>query len=213
MAQFRQGYSQTNVDGQQLTINYHSQTDTEQPGFSRDAIAEFEVVANRFDATQGRSSGHGGQRHHEIGDEQLCRVGRRLLPRRQVQRRRLHLSTACSPIRTSRSARRSADRSEGSHSLLRRLRIRAGTEDLRLQQPVSGVQHRPGIPDADCTRPWDASTISSRRRRGCRRASRFSRTSSMRAAAPHPTRRPVARGSASARSTTLRLRRCSAAVR
>jgi hypothetical protein len=57
MAQFRQGYSQTNVDGQQLTINYHSQTDTEQPGFSRDAIAEFEVIANRFDATQGRSSG------------------------------------------------------------------------------------------------------------------------------------------------------------
>ena len=57
MAQFRQGYSQTNVDGQQLTVNYHSQTDTEQPGFNRDAIAEFEVIANRFDATQGRSSG------------------------------------------------------------------------------------------------------------------------------------------------------------
>ncbi|OFW01278.1 MAG: hypothetical protein A3I61_15380 [Acidobacteria bacterium RIFCSPLOWO2_02_FULL_68_18] len=57
LAQFRQGYSQTNVDGQQLTVNYHSQTDTEQPGFSRDAIAEFEVVANRFDATQGRSQG------------------------------------------------------------------------------------------------------------------------------------------------------------
>jgi len=48
MAQFRQGYSQTNVDGQQITINYHSQTDSEQPGFSRDAIAEFEVVANLF---------------------------------------------------------------------------------------------------------------------------------------------------------------------
>jgi hypothetical protein len=57
MAQFRQGYSQTNVDGQQLTVNYHSQTDTEQPGFNRDAIAEFEVIANRFDATQGRSQG------------------------------------------------------------------------------------------------------------------------------------------------------------
>src|SRR5262245_33884263 len=57
MAQFRQGYSQTNVDGQQMTINYHSQTDSEQPGFSRDAIAEFEVIANRFDATQGRSQG------------------------------------------------------------------------------------------------------------------------------------------------------------
>src|SRR2546427_10671806 len=57
MAQFRQGYAQTNVDGQQVTINYHSQTDSEQPGFSHDAIAEFEVVANRFDATQGRSQG------------------------------------------------------------------------------------------------------------------------------------------------------------
>jgi outer membrane receptor protein involved in Fe transport len=57
MAQFRQGYSQTNVDGQQITINYHSQTDSEQPAFSKDAIAEFEVVANRFDATQGRSQG------------------------------------------------------------------------------------------------------------------------------------------------------------
>jgi hypothetical protein len=57
MAQFRQGYSQTNVDGQQLTINYHSQTDSEQPGFNRDSIAEFEVIANRFDATQGRSQG------------------------------------------------------------------------------------------------------------------------------------------------------------
>ena len=57
MVQFRQGYSQTNVDGQQITVNYHSQTDTEQPGFSREAIAEFEVVANRFDATMGRSSG------------------------------------------------------------------------------------------------------------------------------------------------------------
>ena len=57
LVQFRQGYSQTNVDGQQITTNYHSQTDAEQVGFSRDAIAEFEVVANRFDATQGRSSG------------------------------------------------------------------------------------------------------------------------------------------------------------
>jgi hypothetical protein len=57
MAQFRQGYAQTNVDGQQITINYHSQTDSEQPSFSKDAIAEFEVVANRFDATQGRSQG------------------------------------------------------------------------------------------------------------------------------------------------------------
>jgi len=55
--QNRQGYSQTNVDGQQVTVNYHSGGDDEQPGYSRDAIAEFEVISNRFDATQGRSSG------------------------------------------------------------------------------------------------------------------------------------------------------------
>ena len=55
--QNRQGYSQTNVDGQQVTTIYHSGGDNEQPNWSRDAIGEFQVVANRFDATQGRSSG------------------------------------------------------------------------------------------------------------------------------------------------------------
>src|SRR6267142_548686 len=53
----RQGYAQTKVDGQEVTTIYHSAPDAEQPGFSRDAIAEFEVIANRFDATQGRSAG------------------------------------------------------------------------------------------------------------------------------------------------------------
>src|SRR5882672_8360186 len=53
----RQGYASTKVDGQEVTIIYHSATDAEQPGFNRDAIAEFEVIANRFDATQGRSAG------------------------------------------------------------------------------------------------------------------------------------------------------------
>jgi hypothetical protein len=57
LAQLRQGYAQTNVDGQQVTSNWHSATDAQQPAFNRDAIAEFEAIANRFDATQGRSSG------------------------------------------------------------------------------------------------------------------------------------------------------------
>jgi hypothetical protein len=57
LVQLRQGYAQTNVDGQQVTSNWHSNTDAQQPSFNRDAIAEFEVVANRFDATQGRSQG------------------------------------------------------------------------------------------------------------------------------------------------------------
>ncbi len=54
--QLRQGYSQINIDGQQVTNNYIGLGD-DQPRFSRDSIAEFELLTNRFDATQGRSAG------------------------------------------------------------------------------------------------------------------------------------------------------------
>ena len=53
----RQGYAQINMDGQQVTTNYHSTTDSEQPKYSRDGIGEFEIITNRFDATHGRSAG------------------------------------------------------------------------------------------------------------------------------------------------------------
>jgi hypothetical protein len=51
-----QGLYQLNVDGQQVTqllggVGFGN------PKFSRDAIAEFQFVTNRFDATQGRSAG------------------------------------------------------------------------------------------------------------------------------------------------------------
>jgi Carboxypeptidase regulatory-like domain len=48
---------QINVDGQQVTQNIASGGGVGNPMFSRDAIAEFQLIANRFDATQGRSSG------------------------------------------------------------------------------------------------------------------------------------------------------------
>ena len=57
LVQNRQGYAQTKVDGQEVGTLYHSAPDAEQPGFNKDAIAEFEVIANRFDATQGHSAG------------------------------------------------------------------------------------------------------------------------------------------------------------
>ncbi|MBI3047706.1 MAG: TonB-dependent receptor [Acidobacteria bacterium] len=57
LVQLRQGYAQTTLDGQDVTSTWHSNTDAQQPSFNRDAIAEFEVIANRFDATQGRSQG------------------------------------------------------------------------------------------------------------------------------------------------------------
>jgi len=45
---------QLNMDGQQVTSNLGPGG---QPRYSRDAIAEFQFISNRFDATQGRSSG------------------------------------------------------------------------------------------------------------------------------------------------------------
>ena len=50
------GTYQVNVDGQQITYEGGGLGNV-QARFSRDAIAEFEFISNRFDATQGRSSG------------------------------------------------------------------------------------------------------------------------------------------------------------
>jgi hypothetical protein len=50
------GIYQLNLDGQQVTQTM-AQSGFGQPQFSRDAIAEFQYVSSRFDATQGRSSG------------------------------------------------------------------------------------------------------------------------------------------------------------
>ena len=50
------GNYQINMDGQQITQTVAG-SGFGNPRFSRDAIAEFEFVSNRFDATQGRSSG------------------------------------------------------------------------------------------------------------------------------------------------------------
>jgi Carboxypeptidase regulatory-like domain/TonB dependent receptor-like, beta-barrel len=50
------GAFQLNLDGQQVT-SIISNSSFGNPRFSRDAIAEFQFVSNRFDATQGRSMG------------------------------------------------------------------------------------------------------------------------------------------------------------
>ena len=47
---------QLNLDGQQITQKVASST-FGQPKFSREAIAEFQIVTNLFDITQGRSTG------------------------------------------------------------------------------------------------------------------------------------------------------------
>src|SRR5687768_3085238 len=53
--QDRQGYFQINVDVQQVTFMVCCAQN--QPRYSRDSIAEFELTTNRFDATKGRTQG------------------------------------------------------------------------------------------------------------------------------------------------------------
>jgi len=139
MVQFRQGYSQTNVDGQQMTVNYHSQTDSEQPGFSRDAIAEFEVVANRFDATMALLR-HDRERHHQVRDEQLRRHGWGLLPGRQVQRKRLYREAGSPVLESTGEWDPRRPDPAGPDPFLRQLRIRAPANDLFLLEPVPELQ-------------------------------------------------------------------------
>ena len=55
-AQGLAGSFQINVDGQQVSQIIALSGSGGEPKYSRDAIAEFEFVANRFDATQGRST-------------------------------------------------------------------------------------------------------------------------------------------------------------
>jgi len=48
---------QLNVDGQEITQAIDGSGGANNPKYSKDAIAEFEFLSSRFDATQGRSSG------------------------------------------------------------------------------------------------------------------------------------------------------------
>ena len=64
---------QINLDGQQVTRDIGTGT---QPKYSQDMIAEFQYIANRFDATMGRSSGVQVNIVTKSGTNQLSSVGR-----------------------------------------------------------------------------------------------------------------------------------------
>ena len=106
----RQGYSQINIDGQQVTNNYIGIGD-DQPRFSRDSIAEFEVITNRFDATQGRSAGMIANAITKSGTNNYSGGIGGYFRDDEAQRRRQGSERRAAVLRTSRSARRSADRS------------------------------------------------------------------------------------------------------
>ena len=79
---------QLNMDGQEVSVAQGGNRG--QPRFSRDAIAEFQFLASRFDATQGRSTGLQVNAITKSGSNVASRFVFRLLPRRCVQRCRLH---------------------------------------------------------------------------------------------------------------------------
>ncbi len=68
---------QLNVDGQQVSTDIGTGN---QARYSQDSIAEFQFISNRFDATQGRSSGVQVNVDHQVGDEQRLGPHPRQLP-------------------------------------------------------------------------------------------------------------------------------------
>jgi hypothetical protein len=86
--QDRQGFFQTNVDGQSVTLTVCCAQN--QPRYSRDSIAEFQLTTNRFDATQGRTMGMMVNAITKSGTNTVRGHVRRLLPPRQLERRGLH---------------------------------------------------------------------------------------------------------------------------
>ena len=76
---------QLNVDGLQVTSNLGTGN---QSRYSNDAIAEFQFISNRFDATQGRSSGVQVNAITKSGTNTLSGIARRQLPRQRLERGR-----------------------------------------------------------------------------------------------------------------------------
>ena len=165
-----------------------------QPGISRDAIAEFQIVTNLFDVTMGRSR-HPGPGHLALGHEQLRRQLLRLLPRRQAQREgRVRQPRAALLELADRRHVRRTDR-QGQGPVLRLVRGRARAEHA---DPGAGGAARADLLDADAEadsqRAWRV-RLSDRVARSPDRAIRLlAIVSSDRAVgAPQPRQQPAAR--------------------
>ena len=74
---------QLNLDGQQVTQKISGGFG--QPRFSRESIAEFQIITNLFDITQGRSAGMQVQAISRSGTNNNAGQRLRLLPRRRAE--------------------------------------------------------------------------------------------------------------------------------
>ena len=130
---------QLNLDGQQVSSELGAGN---QPRYSQDSIAEFQFVSNRFDATQGRSSGVQVNAITRSGSNRLSGLFRsnfrdssfnaqdpvlgRVVPIKNQQ----YSTTLGGPTHHRQAA------------LLRELRIRAGAADEHLEHALPRLQHR-----------------------------------------------------------------------
>ena len=99
---------QLNMDGQQVSNEIGTGG---QPRYSQDAIAEFQFVANRFDATQGRTSGVQVNAITKSGTQPVLGPVPRQLPQQPVQRGEPGARPRRSDQQPAAQRRRSADRS------------------------------------------------------------------------------------------------------
>ncbi len=98
---------QLNMDGQQISSELGTGN---QPKFSQDSIAEFQFISNRFDATQGRSSGVQVNVITKSGTNSLSGLFRTNFQSDDVQRRRPCGGPQAADQQPAGTARRSADR-------------------------------------------------------------------------------------------------------
>ena len=131
---------QLNVDGQQVTQLIA--TSFGQPRFSKDTIAEFEVITNRFDARQGARRVSRSTRSRSRAPTPR----RDRLPATSVMTgstRRTSSRRRCCRIRPAVHHDLRRTDQEGSHPLLRQLRVRALAVHAAVHDAVSGLQHQP----------------------------------------------------------------------
>ena len=128
---------QLNVDGMQVTSNLGTGN---QSRYSNDSIAEFQFISNRFDATQGRSSG--------VQVNAVTKSGTNMFSGTLVGNFRDSALNAADPV-LGVVVPYSDQQISGTYggpivqrqaSLLRQLRIRAPAADLDLANAVPGIQ-------------------------------------------------------------------------
>ena len=129
---------QLNVDGLQVTANLGTGN---QARYSNDAIAEFQFISNRFDATQGRSSGVQVNAITKSGTNSTSGTFVGNFRNSQLERRRIPCCNRVLPHKNQQIQRhdRRADHPQQA-ALLRQLRVRASAAHLDLEHAVPGVQ-------------------------------------------------------------------------